>query len=726
MMGEIKDLGLDNCASEPIHIPGAIQPHGALIAFQDGRASWFSANLSRLTGLDAQLGCSIATLTGPACWLAQLNPDFDDVAEGEPVTDLVVDPAGVEWSRAVHRFDGQVLIEFERSLSSVRDPYATSRLFNKIKVQKDIPTLLQICCDEIRAWTGFDRVLGYVFQPDLSGDVVAQSKSDRADSFLGMRFPGSDIPAQARALYVRNTLRFISDVGYAPVALVGHAAAAPLDLSGAALRSVSPIHIEYLKNMGVGASMSVSIVLNGELWGMFACHHNEALQVPLAVRESCDMVASFVTSRLQALLAEELAARHRDAASLTSRLGAEFAQADDPILYLLRSEQEFRRVLRADGLILTHRGKMVATGDVPHDLAVRIAQHFAQPDHLGHPVTRRDEWPATLQEGLGAWVGMLPIDFDPAAGGRMLVMRKEQLATVRWAGEPTKVYGQGPNGPRLSPRGSFSEWQEQVSGVARPWLGVTLEIANTIRTELSRAVAAMHLDAEEARRHLLAILGHDLRDPLHAIRLSATLLQRDEGSRKLGDRIDRSSGRMQRLIAQVLDFSRAEAGLPLVGQDADADICAIVRDLVEESRFSHPGVDFQVETPASLSCRTDSSRLSQAMGNLLSNARHHAAVGTTVNVTLEQQGSQLRFAVSNVASPIPADLLATLFDPLKRIGRAATNRSGLGLGLYITKRIATAMGGDVTYAYRDGRVEFVLAIAAIVTAEGGQAGPGSF
>lgn len=637
----------------------------------------------------------------------QLDTDLA-CSQAHAVSTVVHDGAGARWSRQVHRHDGRLIVEFERLPPQDAHAPSPASLFAAIKAAATPEQLLQVCCDGIRRCTGFDRVMGYVFQPDDSGEVVAQSRAAHADSFLGMRFPASDIPAQARALYVRNTLRFIADVDDTPVPLVGAMQARALDLSGAVLRSVSPVHLQYLRHMGVQASMSVSIVIDNRLWGMFACHHHQALQVPQAVREACDMVAHFASTRIQTLLAMASAAEHQQAALLTGRLGGEYGRAEDPVRYLASVEAELRRALLADGLVISHKGKVMALGGVPHGAALSIARHFGQPEVAPQPRACREDWPAAMHEELGPWVGALPIDFDPAFGGRVVAMRREQITTVRWAGMPAKVVADGPAGPRLSPRGSFAEWRETVRGRSTAWQPVTLEIAAIIRTQLSRAAASHQLDMEDARRHLLAMLGHDLRDPLHAIRMAASFLKRDEDSRKLGTRIDNSSSRMQRLIAQVLDFSRAEAGLPLLGEVQEVDLAEMVDDLAEESRVAHPGVAIEVRARQPAMGHVDGTRLAQAVGNLLSNARHHAAQGTAIEVDVGLRDGMAEVVVSNVAPPIASALVRVLFDPFKRSERAPTNRSGLGLGLYITYRIALALGGDLVYGHRDGRVVFTL------------------
>lgn len=680
-----------------------------MLVFEDGKLVAWSENFQAAFGGEPATDSEQIRLS-PA--LEQglsdlLQPGALD--EAVPVSEALGDEAeGVV--RTIHRYDGRTIVEFERPPPDLLRANLPARMFSRIKFANDRDQMLAMCCQEIRAWTGFDRVMAYVFHQDGSGEVVAESRSARIESFLNMRFPASDIPDQARRLYVLSTLRFIADVQYRPAALYMRAGARPVDLSFAALRSVSPIHVEYLGNMGVQASMSVSIVLDGKLWGLFACHHNEPLQVGPATRQACDMLAHFVASRVQSLESTESAERFAQSTLLTGRIAAEYAQAYDTLQYLSSIESEIRRTLRADGLVIAMQGKVLCFGDVPPALGALIVQNVcAQPD-WPFVLDHRDAWPEAMREHLGDWVGAIKMDFDLASNGVIVALRREQVTTVKWSGDPVKTYVVGPNGPRLTPRGSFSEWRQTVVGRCEPWKDITQRIAKGLQNELLRITALRHAEIEQARRHLLAMLGHDLRDPLQTIRMAATFLQRDEGSKAMATRIDNSSGRMQRLIAQILDFSRAESGMQMLSYSEDVDLAQLVDDLVEESRIGHPGTAIKVNVQRPARFRGDAGRVAQAIGNLLSNARHHADPGTLVQLSLEMLGDVATLVVSNASPPISEEVSAALFEPLKRMNRAATNRSGLGLGLYIAHRIALEANGDLRYTHADGRVVFTLTL----------------
>jgi light-regulated signal transduction histidine kinase (bacteriophytochrome) len=316
-----------------------------------------------------------------------------------------------------------------------------------------------------------------------------------------------------------------------------------------------------------------------------------------------------------------------------------------------------------------------------------------------------------MRDLIGPWVGVLGMAFDPSGGGWVLGLRCEQVETVRWGGKPEKQLKAGPMGHRLTPRGSFEEWLETVRGEAEPWAPGVLQAARETLSELQQAVLARHGEMERARNQMLAMLGHDLRDPLHSISMAAQVLERTtaaDGPQRIGARIRSSSGRMQRLVGEVLDLSRLRSGLGLGIKPAEIDLAFMLRDLCDEARLAHPGVDLQVDAPDTLSASIDADRLAQVISNLLGNARHHGEPGHPVRVRLvrEDDGSTV-LSVHNHAAPIPADRADKLFQPFKGSADGNPNgHRGLGLGLYIAHEIVVGHGGRLRYRHEAPEVVF--------------------
>ena len=708
-------VGLDNCATEPIHIPGLIQPHGALLAFDHAGAlrAW-SDNAGALLGFLPVLDMPLATLPLAADVLEQLH----ECVIASASSDEGCTPTAIETAVGPQTFDcivhsdaSRVLAEFElRDVGSERVAAFALKAhtaIERLRRQKSIPTLLQLAVEQVRAITGFDRVMAYRFRHDDSGDVVGEARADSLKPLLGMRYPASDIPAQARRLYTINTLRLIADIGYRPVPVAVAPGDEPLDMSHAVLRSVSPIHVEYLQNMGVAASMSVSIVVNGRLWGLIACHHNTPLRVPYSVRMACDVMAQVLASTVQSIDARERAAAIDEAAQVRTHLIETLLHEDDVLSALDRHAEGLARTLDADALVFSQQGKMCVHGDVDKDLAAAIIASLPADGEEVLQRSARDEWPADTGSRIGQWVGMLGLHFDPATHGWLVALRREQVQTIRWAGKPDKIEKTGPLGHRLTPRGSFDEWVDTVHDRAEPWDDKRLMVAGQLLAEMHRASMARHAETERARMQLLAMLGHDLRDPLQSITMAATVLQHGAQPHQLGQRIERSSGRMQRLISQVLDMSRLDSGLGLALRKDDTDISRLVEDLLDETRTGHPGTHYEAAIAPGIRAQVDADRLAQVVSNLLSNARHHGSTGNGVRIALEQREGFVHIEVRNEGSPIPPELEAQLFNPFKRMAlQNQANRTGMGLGLYIADNVMQGHGGKIEYRYEAPHVVF--------------------
>lgn len=707
-----RQVDLLNCADEPIHIPGSIQPHGALLFFgSDGALEGWSANAPALLGLAPEAGASYAALDLPPAALELL---LDYIGPGEPeVTPSMVPVCikGTDFDCVVHAAFGRVVAEFERREVGADEvtqfALRAHASIDRLRRQKTIEGLLSIAVEQIRAFTGFDRVMAYRFRPDDSGDVVAEARRDDLVPYLGQRYPASDIPAQARRLYVLNTLRSIIDVNDTMVPLLGAPGALPLDMSHAVLRSVSPVHIEYLKNMGVGASMSVSIVINGRLWGLIACHHMARKLVPYAIRMAADVLAQVIASTIHSIESRLETQMIERAASTRTKLVEDLLIEDDPLETFDRFADAVLAATRAQAQVTAYYGKVRVHGELPQDLAEAIVAALPEGAHDLVVRDKLHDWPEALRERLGKWVGLLAMPFDPAANGWNLLLRMEQIEQVAWGGRPEKTSTFGPLGERLTPRGSFDAWYETVRGHALPWEPTILANARLTLAELVRVMTARRAQLDATRAQLLAMLGHDLRDPLHSINMAGMVLEKGSAQPTLGKRIQSSTSRMQRMITQVLDMSRIDGGLGLGVTLGPVDLTALVEDLMDEARLAYPTIPFQLACDEQAMVNADAGRLGQVLSNLLSNARHHGEVGKPVRVCLRVEGKEAVVEVSNAGAPIAPELVATLFNPFKRASlHNPRNRTGMGLGLYIAQQIVREHHGEIAYRHDGNEVVF--------------------
>ncbi|WP_239700518.1 ATP-binding protein [Massilia sp. 9096] len=703
---------------EPIHIPGTIQPHGMLIFLDiEGRVEGWSANINDLPSIAPALGQPYAALGLPD-EVAEIVEECIDAADGgeAPAAVAAVTLDGKDYDCVVHTHRARVLIEFERREAST-DEVAMFAIkahssIDRLRRQKTVEGLLDTAVRQVREFTGFDRVMAYRFRADDSGDVVAEARRDDITPYLNQRYPAGDIPPQARRLYVLNTLRMIADITYHAVPLLGAEGSAPLDMSFGVLRSVSPIHIEYLQNMGVGASMSVSIVINGRLWGLIACHHMSPKRVPYSVRMAADVLANVIASTLQSIETRQEAVLVERAASVRASLVESLLLEEDPLEALIEHGEGLLESTQSQAIIAAQNGRVVCRG-IDQALGEAIVATLPQDAHDLVLHKCHADWPLAVRPALGKWAGLLAIPYDPPSQGWCLLLRVEQVETVAWGGRPDKTE-HGPLGARLTPRGSFDAWVETVSGCAHPWEDGILTHARMTLGELARVSNARRAQTESTRAQLLAMLGHDLRDPLHSINMAGIVLEKtntgaNDRSGTLGKRIQSSSSRMQRMIGQVLDMSRIDRGLALGAGLDQVQLSALVEDIVEEARLAYPTITYDLKCDAPAEVLADESRLGQVLSNLLSNARHHGLPNHPIRVRQGVEGKQATVSVANAALPIPSETEAALFNPFKRSSlNNPRNRTGMGLGLYIAQQIVREHQGSIAYHYAEGEVVFTM------------------
>lgn len=714
-------VDLSNCDREPIHIPGSIQPHGALLAFhRDGILAIHSDNASDLLGLLPGIGEALDQ--------RHLNPQVREALQhaldsDDRHDDLFNIDLGTGTFDVIFSLSGNLLVvEFEQyrntTVSLEAFPALAQRAIERIQRQQATQELINVVVKEIHSLTGFDRVMAYRFLPDDSGEVIAERKRNDLESFVGQRYPGGDIPAQARRLYVLNPLRLIADVAYKPVPLFpknNPLTQAPLDLSRSVLRSVSPIHIEYLTNMGVAASMSISIVVNGKLWGMIACHHTSPYLVPRAVRMSCQLLSQIVSVLVERTLWQEHVQAIEHSATTRIKITERMMQAGDILHALAEQEPNFIDLMACQGGVATIDGRTENFGKAPEPATItaliqwleanQVADIFATDSIL------RDA-PALIEKGLNA-SGVLAARFHRERKGYIFWFRGEQIENVRWGGNPEKIYTTGPLGDRLTPRGSFAEWKQEVKDKSSSWLASEIEIAGQFRTGLQEIALSKSTMSERARDTLFATLGHDLRDPLQAIMMAAQMLELQDDSNptksSLSKRIVNSGGRMKRLIAEVLDVSRIQSGQGLNVIPVETDIHALLHDLRREVMTAHPGLQIDLECDSAGIALIDPDRLSQIITNLLSNARHHGDREKPIDVHASSTDEMLTISVSNHGAEIDPTVLPNLFNPFKPTSHNNQRHpQGLGLGLYIVSEIVKGHQGNIDASYADGKITFTM------------------
>jgi light-regulated signal transduction histidine kinase (bacteriophytochrome) len=531
----VERVDLTNCDREPIHILGSIQPIGFLIALT---ADWIVARVS--ANIAEFIGRSPEDLIGKP-----LRDFFPDKAVHElrnrtamlrgpdaveRLFDCEIVPGAQSFDMAVHFSGGQVVIEAEPASGEHGDATGMVRsMITRLDQCPDSASFFKEGARQIRALIGFDRVMVYRFAADGSGEVVAEAAKAGIGKFLGLRYPASDIPAQARELYKRNLLRIITDVNATPVPIVPQRdeTGKPLDLSLSVLRSVSPIHIEYLKNMGVGASMSISIIVEGRLWGLFACHHYSARCASFERRSVSELFAQMFSMRLESRERQETVEFERRARDISDQLLGAVASDET----LLKDPDWLGDILTnaipADGVGVWISGNYAFSGTTPPTDAFRKIIRALNGTAAGK-VFATDRIASIVpgaEEFASAAAGMLAIPISRAPRDYVVLFRSELVRSVRWAGDPHKPVEYGPNGPRLTPRESFAEWKELVEGRSQPFTTSELRVAETLRATLIEVVLRLADEASAERQQagarqelLIAELNHRVRNILGVIR----------------------------------------------------------------------------------------------------------------------------------------------------------------------------------------------------------------
>ncbi len=500
-------IDLTDCDREPIHIPGAIQPHGLLLVADaatleivagagdiEGRLTrdWLGADLVSVIGQDIRQ--LLAELPG--------RGSMTGAAVG-----ALVPGTAERFHMVLHGGDDHVLVELEPAAHAPASAATVLGWLDSMAGAFERAGDLQALCEQaataFRTLTGFDRVMVYRFLDDESGRVIAEERDPALHSFLHHHFPATDIPKQARALYIRNRTRAIPHAVYAP-AVLRPAGFEALDLSDVALRSVSPIHLRYLTNMGVAASASISIVKDGLLWGMIACHNMTPRGMAPDVRATASTLASSLARQIRA---KEEAEGYRERLRLRS--------AEDAVVLKMTSEgrtaqtvaavrDDLCRMLGGDGFAFVQDMRVDSTGNCPSDADVLDLVEWVSRRGPGDPVATHQLStlypPAERYRAMASGVLAMPLIDE---GATLLWFRAERVTKIEWAGNPHKAVSHDPHA-QLTPRTSFASWTEQVRGQSRRWSLEEVEAAYRLRRTFHDAYSS----------HRMRMLNRDLQRTL--------------------------------------------------------------------------------------------------------------------------------------------------------------------------------------------------------------------
>lgn len=722
-------VDLSNCDKEPIHLLGAVQPHGYFCAFlpDSQKICALSENLAALQRAAAAdlIGQEAAAIMEPDA-AARLDSIIAGRADAMPF-ELTLEGAARHWAHP-YWTDGVLAIDLEpvaEDEAKVVSASMAAAAIMPLRLIDGIDELTEVFARSVRDLLGFDRTMVYRFDQEFNGTVINElSSPGLGHSFLGLTFPHSDIPAQARALFVRNRVRAIRSVDYEQSEirpennpLTGQ----PFDLSDSTIRGVSPIHVEYLQNMGVRASLAISLLTGGELWGIIACHHYSGPRyVPPDIKSACVVLCETFSLRLSEIEAQRRAAAVTGKLRTVNRLFTSDLEQEeiDPKSFVERSGQRILGVLEADGLRLEIGPLRSDLGKLPSDRELADIHAAARAAAKASPrgVVLTDNVATLDLTPSGDCAGLLFYAL-PLEQGYLLALRKEQPQAVSWAGDPDKKVIANPETQRLHPRLSFEKFQEMRRGRSAAWppesADLIPELANTLleivvtisrRRELALADRVEQLDAAnlELRAANLELdafaysVAQDLRGPLRGLSQFTDLLQQEHGERLdpeargyLG-RIETAAGRMDQLVEDLLAISRITRG-ELYRESLDLSA------MVEALASGHDGpLETRFEIQPGVTGWGDERMLRIVLENLIDNALKLSSYEASPLIGFGQREveGERAYYVSDNGVGFDVAKVKHLFDPFHRL-QSDEEVVATGIGLATVARILDRHGGRI-------------------------------
>ena len=729
-----QNVDLSNCDREQIQYAGAIQPHGALITASEPGLIVLQAsvNCDELLGFSAEqlLGNSLETIFD-ALQMRAIREQLDRGTLSVPYHVFRTIERGNEFDVFAHRGGGVLIFEFEKRKGKEDE---TIHLYSDVRgtlanlqATLDSQAFFDLAASQIREFTGFDRVMIYKFMADGSGWVRAESllEGQGFTPYLGLHYPASDIPEPARRLFGMSWLRHQPDIGYTPVPItpeINPASGGPLDLSLALLRSVSAMYSGYLKNMGTQSSMVMTLLKNGKLWGLIACHHHRApLHVPYEIRMACEFMAHMVSLLMAGKEDLENSAYRLELKSLHSVLLENLARENELRVALLHRTPTLLDFVRASGVALVTNNRVDRLGETPRDDQILSLVNWISHNMTGE-VFSTDSMAAQLPEAESykdTASGVLALRVSREKNEHMMWFRPEQIRTVEWAGDPRKPVDASDDGQRLMPRTSFAIWKETVHLKSEPWLEMEIAAASDLRTAmlevvLRKAEEMRHLYQELERSHaqldaFAYVASHDLKEPLRGISNFARMLSEDyaekldeEGQQQLAT-LRRLSSRMDGLLDSLLEYSR-------VGRkefsDEDVNINQVVADAIEALHERIDAQKTEIRIPAWLPwVRGDTIHLGEVFLNLIGNAvKYNDKDHKWVEIGMEPAGpgGQPVFYVRDNGIGIRLEHQEQIFEIFRRLHGRDEFGGGAGAGLTITKKIIERHGGRIWVESRPG------------------------
>lgn len=725
---KIKDIvnrdivNLTNCEQEPIHIPGSIQEHGFLLGLKQDTFTidFCSANTHNYIAFSHNelLGKKFEDI-----FTIEVRHELEKyINEGSMLSSKLFDITfnSKKFTCTVHKSNDIYVFEAEevsKDVISASHTYnQTSQFLNYMHETHTFKQLCDLVARGTRQITGYDRVMIYRFDKDYNGEVFAESKREDLEPFLGLHYPHTDIPKQARELYMQNLLRIITNINYSPVPIytIDDKTGKNLDLSLSVLRSTSPIHVKYLHNIGVDASLTVSLIHNKKLWGLIACHHysgskNLSPEVKLAAK----LQGHFITSQIEIRQANEeydLARKVNIALEKVNKYSLVSGSFEELI-----SSPDLLKVCNAAGVSILFNGKVYTNGLVPgNDAILYLGSWLAA--YTNNTSFYTEKLIDVLPEDkmiCNNTSGIIYHSLDPENSNCIIWYRPETQTEVNWGGDPNKAIIRDENG--LSPRNSFKLWKEVVNCLSKPWLRPERETAEAYANSLQKQISLLIITQEEERYRKLSemlreanseleninwISTHDLQEPLRKIQLlsSRILIKEKEMPESVQDsiiRMNNSANRMQTLLIDILKYTK----LKNTGETLEkVDLNKLLGEIKTETLETASDQQLEINVHNLPEVNGVAFLLKQLFANIIANSIKYAAADRTPVITITAENSlvehpqqafkQLYYQinVSDNGIGFEQDYAESVFNIFTRLHSSADYK-GSGVGLALCRKI---------------------------------------
>ncbi|MHA4896101.1 ATP-binding protein [Pedobacter sp. PWIIR3] len=711
---------LTNCDVEPIRIPGKIQSYGFMVAVDKAhKIIYCSENISLFLGSTAtellakpisklddilsDKSSSVYLSTLLSLYISQSNADaesqYNILVNDQPFTLLI--------SKTADLF----VLEFEPEMdeSNANTSAILGVALSEMLAEDNLSKLLLRSAIQIKKVIAYDRVMIYKFHQDGHGEVVAEAKEEDLESWMGLHYPASDIPKQARELYKINLTRQIADVYSEPSSIAGlkENEASSFDMTHISMRAVSPIHIQYLKNMGVASSFSISLLYHGELWGLIACHSYSTRFISYKARNSAKLIGQVFSSALSYRQLQEDQKKTNKYKSLIDIIGVNLLNATD-IPDALFDEQVFLlEAVEASGAILYYDQRLYSLGSVPDEpfcmqLIDWITSHTRDGYYETNCLTR--DFPAA-EPHKKLVSGILACIFSHELKEVLIWFRPEVLSTMTWAGDPTKVATIGADGlSTIHPRTSFANWTQDISNCSIQWKNEEVQAAKLVGEKVVSAISRkanelrlLNNRLKEAYDELDAFsltLSHDLKNPLTSIKSYAQLLERNNAINDSGklmvSRIMSSAEKMHFMIGDILSYSRAGQQRAVYEQ---VNMKELIQEINQELLGSNQGI---IQVKSCHDIYGDKTMIMQVFSNLIGNAVKYSKKADQPHVEISsiETADAVQYTITDNGIGVHPDEHGKIFELFSRSSNVH-DFEGTGVGLSIVKKIVERHRGKI-------------------------------